>query len=304
MKLLLTGAFKYSDEQINQLKAMGMDILYIQDEKKKIEFDVSDIEYVVCNGLFLYHDIRKFKKLKYIQVTSAGLDRLPIDYIQKENIKLFNAKGVYSIPIAEWVVLKILEVYKKSRIFYEQQEKHEWRKQRELIELNERVACIIGYGSIGKEIAKRLEAFNVKLRIVDIQQVDNCSFEYYPVDKTNEAIQESDIIILTLPLTEKTNGYIDKTKMDIMKQDAILVNISRGKIIKEQDLIEQLEQKKFAGVVLDVFQEEPLGVESKLWNYKNTIITPHNCFVSDKNNKRMFELIKENMNQVKEGIKK
>ena len=87
-----------------------------------------------------------------------------------------------------------------------------------------------------------------------------------------------------------------------MKQDSILVNISRGKIIKEKDLIEQLDKGKYLGVILDVFQEEPLSSDSKLWDYNNTIITPHNCFVSDNNNERMFEVIKNNINMVKEGF--
>lgn len=303
MKILLTGAFKYSEEELDELKNMGLKIYYLQNENEDIEFDIADIEYVVCNALFLYHDIKLFKKLKYIQVTSAGLDRLPMDYILSKKIKLFNARGVYSIPIAEWTVLKILEIYKKSKTFYKQQEKHEWIKQRDLIELNERTACIIGYGSIGKEIAKRLNAFNVKLRVVDMkEQLNSSNIEYFSVKKTNEAILNSDIIILTLPLTDETRESINKEKFELMKNDAIIVNISRGQIINEKDLIEQLDKGKFLGVILDVFQDEPLRPDSKLWDYNNTIITPHNCFVSNNNNKRMFEVIKNNINMVKEGF--
>lgn len=304
MKILLTGAFKYSDKQLDELRNIGFEIYYLQNENEKFDFEISEIEYVVCNALFLYHDIRQFKKLKYIQVTSAGLDRLPMEYILSENIKLFNARGVYSIPIAEWTVLKILEIYKRSKVFYQQQERHEWIKQRDLIELNERTACIIGYGSIGREIAKRLRAFNVKLKIVDTkEELDEPEVEYYTSDKLNNALVDADIIILTLPLTNKTKESINKEKFEIMKENSILVNISRGKIIKENDLIEQLDKGKFLGVILDVFQEEPLKTNSKLWDYNNTIITPHNCFVSDKNNERMFKVIKENIIKVKEGLK-
>src|SRR5690606_16220867 len=119
MKLLLTGAFKYSEEQLDSLKSLGYEILFIQDERVPLEVDVSDVDAVVCNGLFLYNDIKKFKNLKFIQLTSAGLDRVPLDYIKDQGIKIFNARGVYSVPMAEWVVLKILEIYKKSRKFYE-----------------------------------------------------------------------------------------------------------------------------------------------------------------------------------------
>ena len=255
MRVLITGAFQYSEEQWEQLKQLNIEIEYLQDEKAKIEFDVSSIEYVICNGLFLFHNIKEFKKLKYIQVTSAGLDRLPMEYIKEHEIQVFNARGVYSIPIAEWTILKILEIYKKSRYFYEQQKNHVWEKHRDIIELNGKTVCIIGYGSIGVEIAKRLKAFNVTIKVVDkIKPESENMNEYYKIEEIDEAIKNSDIIILSLPLTSKTENSINSQKFELMKQDAILVNISRGKIINEKDLIEQLENKKFKGVILDVFR--------------------------------------------------
>lgn len=135
MKVLLTGAFNYSNEQLDKIKSIGYEIIYVQDERCILDFDVADIEVVVCNGLFIVNDIAKFKGLKFIQLTSAGLDRVPLDYIKKNDIKLANAKGVYSIPIAEWVVLKILEIYKKTRFFEENQKAKKWVKNREIIEL-------------------------------------------------------------------------------------------------------------------------------------------------------------------------
>lgn len=302
MEILVTGAFNYSAQQRQILEKLGEKLLYLQDEKGTINFDITNVEYVICNGLFLWHDIKQFKNLKYIQLTSAGMDRIPMDYIKQHNITVFNARGVYSIPIAEWTILKILEIYKKSRKFYELQKIHKWEKQRDLIELNGKTACIIGYGSIGHEIAIRLKAFNVKLKIVDMHNPKDDSLVYYPTEKINEAISNSDIIILTLPLTDETRKSINKEKFELMKNSAILVNISRGQIINEKDLIEQLDKGKFLGVILDVFQEEPLSSDSKLWDYNNTIITPHNCFVSDNNNEKMFEVIKNNINMVKEGF--
>lgn len=130
MKTLITGALKISEEQILELEKLGLEIMYINDETKKIEIDVKDIEFVICNSLFLNNDIKEFTKLKYIQVTSAGLDRLPLEYIKQKGIKLFNARGVYSIPMAEWTILKILEIYKNSKIFYKNQENKIWEKDR------------------------------------------------------------------------------------------------------------------------------------------------------------------------------
>lgn len=295
MKLLLTGAFNYSEEQLNQLHNLGYEILYIQDEREPIHFDVSSIDVVVCNSLFLYQDITRFDSLKFIQLISAGLDRIPLDYIKEKGIKVFNAKDVYSIPMAEWALLKVLEIYKRSKEFYKNQEQHKWEKQRNLLELTDKTASIIGFGSVGLELAKRLKAFGVNViglgrRKIESEYLD----ETLLIKDLDEALKKSDIIVLTLPLTRETRHLIDKEKINIMKDKAVLVNLARGGVIDEVDLINALKEGKFLGVALDVFEDEPLG-ESLLWDFENVVITPHNSFVSDKVNDRLFELIIENL---------
>ena len=203
MKLLLTGTFKYSQEQLNMIQSLGYEVTFVQDERAPLDIDVSEFEAVVCNSLFLYNDITRFKNLEFIQLTSAGLDRVPLDYIKEKGIKLFNAKGVYSIPMAEWVVLKILEIYKKSRQFYNNQDEHKWDKQRDLLELTDKTASIIGFGNVGYEVAKRLKAFDVKVIGVGRRKIaSDLLDEYYLIDDIDEVINKSDIVILTLPLTE------------------------------------------------------------------------------------------------------
>ncbi|MDT0161594.1 NAD(P)-dependent oxidoreductase [Bacillus sp. AG4(2022)] len=297
MKLLLTGAFKYSNEQLNRLRLFGYDILFIQDERISLQVDVSDIEAVVCNSLFENNDIKKFKNLKFIQLTSAGLDRVPLEYIRNRGIKLFNANGVYSVPMAEWVMLKILEIYKNSRQFYDAQRENKWEKQRELLELTDKTATIIGFGSVGTEIAKRLKVFGVNVigvgrRNKAPQDVD----EYYLAENIDDVLEKSDIVILTLPLTDETRHFINKQSIEKMKDNCVLINVSRGGVIDESALNESLQGNKFLGVALDVFEEEPLPENSFLWNCNKVIITPHNSFVSDKVNERLFELTVENLN--------
>ena len=298
MKILITGALKYNKEQFEEMERLGLEITYIQDERKEISINVEKFEIVVCNSLFLYNDIKLFKNLKIIQLTSAGLDRVPLDYIKENNIKLFNARGVYSIPMAEWTILKILETYKNSKKFWKQQKEHIWEKDRDILELNGKIATIVGFGNVGQEIAKRLKAFNVKINAVDLKN-NNGEYQdmFYTISEINDAIKVSDILILTLPLTKETEGIIDKEKLMLMKDNSILVNIARGKIIREKDLIEVLKekQKDFLGIILDVFEEEPLNKESKLWDFENVIVTPHNSFVGENNNERLYILIKENI---------
>lgn len=296
MKLLLTGAFKYTQEQIEYIKSLGHDVVFVQDERIPIEFDVSDIEVVVCNGLFLYTPIEKFKSLKFIQLTSAGLDRVPLDYAKEHNIKIANARGVYSAPMAEFALCGVLQLYKQSRFFYENQKQHKWDKHRGLLELTSKNVLVVGAGSIGSEVAKRFKAFDANVVGVDLFPNDNANFnEVLPLSELDNQLKTADIVVLTLPLTSDNAGFFNADKFNMMKDSAIFVNIARGKLVNQNDMIEAIEQSKIAGAVLDVFEEEPLEESSKLWNFDNVIITPHNSFVGDMNNKRMFNIIKHNL---------
>lgn len=296
MKLLLTGAFKYTNEQIEYLKSLGNEVVFVQDEREKIGFDVSDIEGVICNGLFLYNKIEQFKSLKYIQLTSAGFDRVPLDYINDHKIKIYNAHGVYSVPMAEFALTGILQLVKQSRFFYENQKHHMWEKSRTLGELSGKTAVIVGAGNIGTEVAKRLNAFDMTVIGVDVCNNEKLYFDNVELlSELDEYLKIADVVVLTLPLMDSTRGMFDKTKFELMKENSIFVNLARGPLVVENDLIDSLEQKLIGGAVLDVFDVEPLEKNSPLWDMKNVILTPHNSFVGENNNKRMFKVIVENL---------
>ncbi len=303
MNLLLTGAFNYSREQLNEIKSLGYNVFYHQDERDKINFDVSKIDVVVCNNLFLHNDIKEFKNLKMIQVTSAGLDRLPLEYIKDNDIKLFNAKGVYSIPIAEWVVLKILEVYKKTNTFIKQQENKEWIKHQEIRELTNKNVGILGYGDIGNEIAKRLKGFDARIHAFDIfEPKSSYHYKYDHIDNLKKHLKDLDVVILSLPLTKDTKGLMNTNFLNKMKEDSLLVNISRGKVVNERELINYLIKNNKFTAILDVFDDEPLGPDSELWELANVIITPHNSYASESNNVRLYQNIIKNLSLYKKGI--
>lgn len=296
MKLLLTGAFKCTDEQIEYLESLGHEIVFFGDEREKLDFDVSDIEGVICNGLFVYNDIEQFHSLKYIQLTSAGFDRVPMDYIKEHGIEIHNAGGVYSVPMAEFALTGILQLVKQSRFFYENQKQHIWEKSRTLGELAGKTAVIVGAGNIGSEVAKRLKAFDVTVVGIDITTDQRPYFDKIELlNNLDEQLKAADIIVLTLPLTDDTKGMFDKSKFDLMKNSCIFVNIARGQLVVENDLIDALNNKKISGAVLDVFETEPLEKTSPLWDMDNVIITPHNSFVGVGNTERLSKIIFENI---------
>ncbi len=268
----------------------------MKDEKQLYSGNSSDINGIVCNAFFQFNDISNFDNLEFIQITSVGYDRIPVEYIKERNIKIFNAENVYSIPISEWVLLKILEIYKKSKLFYESQRQHRWEKQRNILELTGKNALIIGFGSIGQEIAKRIKPFGVKTIAIDIESKQSEFInEYHNFNSIKDILNKGDIIIISVPLTEETKGMINSDMIGYMKNQSILVNVSRGAVINQNEMIQEIKNGKFLGVALDVFEEEPLSADSELWSLDNVIITPHNSFQSEKNGQRLFDVIYKNL---------
>lgn len=297
MKLLITGAISWGQKEKNELEKKGHELIYVQDERIPLReqgIDSEDIEGIIGNGLFLYNEITKFTNLKYIQLTSAGFDRVPMDYIREHMIEIHNAKGVYSIPMAEFAVCGVLQIYKQSRFFYENQKEHHWTKHRGLIELAGKVVCIVGCGSVGTECAKRFHAFGCKVLGVDLFPRDD---EHYDSMKDlsflDDILPKTDILVLTLPLTKETNHLINESKFVLIKQNMVLVNIARGAVVDAHALIQNID--KIGGLVLDVFEEEPLEPNNPLWEMENAIITPHNSFVGDNNQERLKRVIFENL---------
>lgn len=298
MNLLITGALKYSKSFFKDIEILGNTIIFQQIEKEELVCDSTWVEGVICNGLFLYHDITKFKNLKYIQLTSAGYDRVPMDYIKEKNITIYNAKGVYSVPMAEFALCGVLQLYKQSRFFYENQKKHIWMKNRELFELEGKNVCIVGCGSVGTECAKRFRAFGCKVIGIDILPYNNVNYDIIEnISSLDMVLPDSDIVILTLPFSKQTHHLINAQKLRLLKKNAVLVNIARGAVLDTEALIEYM--PKLKGAVLDVFEEEPLYINSRLWNMENVIITPHNSFDGDKNLDRLYKLILLNMERYK-----
>lgn len=296
MNLLVTGAFDCTESDLNQLRNCGHKVFFMQQEKSPLPCDAAWVEGIVGNGIFLSHPIEKFTSLRFIQLTSAGYDRVPMDYVKKHGIEIHNARGVYSVPMAEFAMTGILQLVKQSRFFYENQQQHIWEKSRTLGELAGKSAVIVGAGNIGAEIAKRLKAFDVTVVGIDIINDKRPYFDKIELlANLDKQLKTADIVVLTLPLTDDTKGMFNQSKFDLMKSSSIFVNIARGQLVIESDLLDALHNKKISGAVLDVFEVEPLDENSPLWDMENVIITPHNSFVGNGNQNRLINTIISNL---------
>ena len=128
MNLLITGAWPATDEDIALIEQFGHTIALLKSERDTMPVPYESIEGIICNGLFLYHPIEKFTNLRYIQLTSAGYDRVPMDYVKEHKIAILNARGVYSIPMAEYAVSGVLQLYKQSRGVFFKKKNQRWLK--------------------------------------------------------------------------------------------------------------------------------------------------------------------------------
>lgn len=294
--LLITGAISLSSEEKQELSLMGYNLYFLQNEKSELtDIKYEDIDVVICNALFMYHPIEKFTSLKVIQLTSAGLDRVRVEYIKSHNIKLFNAGDTYSIPMSEYAICGVLDIYKQKRYYFINQEKHLWEKNKDILELNNKTVTILGCGNVGKQCAYRFKAFNCFVIGVDINKVSSPFDKYVDISSLDEVLPLTDVLVLSLPLTKETEHLIDKEKLSKLKKSAVIVNISRGKIIDQDALIDALKSNSLLGAVLDVFEEEPLSKDSPLWDMKNVIVTPHISYCGENNKDRLFEKIKINL---------
>ena len=291
MNVLVTGAFQLNSEELAALETVGHRVFVHPDERIPVE-QPERYEAVVCNGLFLHSPIERFTSLRLIQLTSAGLDRVPLDYVRAHGIELHNAAGVYSVPMAEFAIGGILQLYKQSRFFAANQAQHKWEKHRGLLELSGKRACILGCGDVGCEIAKRLHAFGCHITGVNrtVRVLPDFD-EVLPLDTLAETAAACDILVCCIALTPETRSIVSEEIFGRLHDGAIFVNVARGALADEAALTKWLQSGGHA--VLDVFEEEPLPETSPLWDMENVVLTPHNSFVGEGNRARLWRCIQE-----------
>lgn len=303
MNILITGAWPDAKKHIEQIEAMGHCTVFLQNEADALPCDPTWPVGLICNGLFLHHPIEQFRNLRFIQLTSAGFDRVPMDYVQSHGIEIHNARGVYSAPMAEFAVGSVLQIYKQFPFFRENQKAHRWEKRRDLRELTGKTVLIVGCGSVGTECARRFRAFDAHVLGVDLFPRTDAGYErMHPLTALDELLPAADVLILTVPLTEQTRGLIGSVRLAAMKPDAVLLNLSRGAVIDEPSLAAHLQANPAFTAALDVFESEPLNESSPLWSCSNAILTPHNSFVGENDSVRLNAVVLRNLASVGMGL--
>ena len=300
MKILVTGSLGANEQDLQDLAALGHEITLHPDERVPVEHP-EQYEGVIGNSLFYYGDYSGFTSLKYFQATSAGLDRLPLDWMRERNITLRNAEGVYSAPMAEWTLMRILELLKHVPQGFRYQIGGQYKKDWKWGELGGKTVLLAGFGAYGREIAKRLKAFGTKLLVVNRSlKSDPNVDEFHLLSDLPALLPQADILIMAMALTQETRHIVSRELLQSMKPGSLVINAARGPLIDEAALVEALQNGPLAGAALDVFEKEPLAADSPLWKLENVLISPHNSFVGNRNHERMMKLVLNNLQKFAE----
>jgi phosphoglycerate dehydrogenase-like enzyme len=230
------------------------------------------------------------KKLKWIHSTAAGVAQLMYPELRDSGITVTNPSGIFSVPMAEHTMGLLLALARnfpdsgraQDRARWAQQEI--WDKPQHLSELNGKVLLIAGYGSIGREVAKRAKAFDMKVwGVTRSGEGDRTHAEkIFAASQLAEVLPGADYVLICAPETAETKQLIGAAEIARMKRGARLINVGRGSLLEEAALVQALESGALGGAALDVVQTEPLPPESPLWKAPNLFITPHTSGVSDR----------------------
>lgn len=296
MRVLIT--YDYGEKVFEAIRQLGYDLTYIPEQDLTPEDDLSDVQVLICYNPFQNINLQGLKALRVIMLSSIGVDQVPQALRQGEMI-VTNNQGGYSPPMGEWIVMHLLMGLKKTRLLMNQQAAHQWQINTQVKELTRLNVGFLGTGTIAREAVKRLVGFEAHLIGFNSNGRTIPGFDRtYPLTSLEDHAPTLDALVVCLPATQETRGCVSESVLRLMKDDAILINVSRGQVMDEEALMAHLIRGKFSWCALDVFTEEPLSKDSPLWDLPQVAITPHNSWVSQFRNERRLTVILENLRRL------
>jgi len=223
-----------------------------------------------------WDDVVRRGRLQWIQSSAAGLDHCLVPSVVDSEIVVTSASGVLADQVADHTFALATALLRSLPVFFRAQAKKEFIR-RPTRDLHRATVGIVGFGGNGRRLAEVLAPFKTTILATDMFPVDKPDHveALWHADRLDDLLQAVDLLILAAPLTEQTRGMIDSRALALMKPDAILVNVARGPLVVERDLVAALHAGKLAGAAVDVTDPEPLPPESPLWEMPQVLITPH-----------------------------
>ena len=250
------------------------------------------------------------KKVKLVQQPSVGYQNIDTEAFARCGIPVANTAGANDIAVAEHTIMLALALLKRIPYANEQTHRGNWAQSdmmwsKGVYEIFGKNFGIVGMGRIGREVAKRLQPFGVKLFYYDVVRANeetekSLGIVYRTLD---DLLRVSDVVSFHVPLTEQTRDMIDEKRLAMMKASAVIINVARGEIIDEGALAKALKNKRLAGAGIDVFSVEPISPDNPLLGLENVILTPHIAGATNEARQRIINVAVENVARVLRGEK-
>jgi len=304
MKLLLNT--QWPEHLLAPVREEFPHVQFVQaDDPETLQREIVDADAVF--GYMTEEMSQAAKQLRWVQAMSAGVEWIwDAPTLQHNDAVLTNMRGSHAATIAEHTFAMLLSMSRRLAYQAEQQRIKNWQWGQTpdpMFGLSGLTMGIIGLGNIGRAIARRAWAFDMKVIAVDINDVPKPDYveELYGIDGLPELLKRADTVAIATPLTPQSRGMITADHLGMMKSNAYLLVLSRGKIVDETALIAALKEQWIAGACLDVQAEEPMSANNPLWDAPNLILTPHNSAQSEQTMVGGTAIFRENLTRFLAG---
>lgn len=274
----------------------------------RVPLEVEDTDIFI--GYYLSPpDFLRGARLKWIHAPTAAVHQLMYPELVASSVRVTNSTGIHGPVVAEHALALVMALAKRIPQSMRYQMKKKWAQDQVWSELPHPreiaggTVAVVGMGGIGSEFTRMAKALSMRVLAVreNPEKGTGGADAVYSSAQIDDVLPQADYVLLCAPLTPATRGIINASRLAKMKRDAYLVNVSRGPLIVEEDLIKALKQKRIGGAALDVFVQEPLPRRSAFWRLENVLITPHTASFTERLWERHYQLIVENMKRFLAG---
>lgn len=311
MKIVLTDAQTVLDNLVNAdiLKQFGEVEEYGLLRYDEVAEKIADADMVVCNKTLLdKNTLRLAKNLKYIGLFATGYNNIDIDYCKEHNIAVCNAGSYSTNAVAQHTFALILEHFNNTANYNKFVQDGRWKRSQTfspfvypLSELAGKTLGIVGYGNIGRAVAKIANAFEMRVIAFNRSEKQADGVEFVSFDSL---LEQSDIVSVHCPLNSGSEDMFDKNAFAKMKKGALFVNTARGGVMVEQDLFDALQSEHLGGAAIDTLRVEPMEEDCILMGAKNCIMTPHIAWAPVETRVRLMNIVADNIRAFLNGTPK
>jgi phosphoglycerate dehydrogenase-like enzyme len=305
VKMMVT-AFNRDPARLAQLKEKHPAIEFVlPDDREKAISMVADVDAVF--GQISADEFANQKQLRWVQSASAGVEWMwRVPGLAESDIVVTNMRGAHAATIAEHTFAMLLTLTRGLRDFEERQRKHEWapfQERGDLRSIKGLTMGIVGFGNIGRAIARRATGFEMRVLAVDAENVPPGEGveTVWPLDRLDDLCRESDVLTVSAPITPTSRGMVGAAQLKLLKRGSLVLQVSRGAIVDETALVDGLEEGHISGAGLDVTATEPLPPGDPLWTAPNLIITPHTSASSKLTSDLVYEILSDNLGRFLKG---